>query len=142
MTLAHISESYELREERLRFVPEHFERGVTSVSTAPELDVTPWASGLSAAKTPLWRFPSPPAVILSSKPVTVKVYRGEALFFAENENLGIFATGESRNEAISAFCEDLVHFYEHYKRLDWDRVTGEARRMKKIYEDLFEKVSA
>ncbi|MBE9570180.1 MAG: hypothetical protein IMF11_06120 [Proteobacteria bacterium] len=142
MTLAHFSESYELREERLRFIPEHFERGVASVSTASELDVSPWASGLSAARTPLWRFRSPHVVILSSKPVTVKVHRGEALFFAENENLGIFATGESRNEAINAFCQDLVHFYEHYKRLDWDRVTGEAMRLKKIYENLFQEVAA
>ncbi|MCK4391113.1 MAG: hypothetical protein KAV83_12855 [Desulfobacterales bacterium] len=74
--------------------------------------------------------------------VVCEVTKGQTLFFAEDENLGIFATGESRNEAISAFGEHLVHFYEHYKRLNWDSVTGEARRLKKIYEELFEEVRA
>ena len=44
------------------------------------------------------------------------------------------------DEAISAFSEHLVHFYAHYKRLDWNNVTGEAMRLKEIYEDLFEEV--
>lgn len=142
MNLSQVNESYELRNERLEFIPEHFKSGVATPATASELVVKPWPGGFSSARTPLWRFRSPHVVILSSKPVTVKVHRGEALFFAENENLGIFATGESRNEAINAFCQDLVHFYEHYKRLDWDRVTGEAMRLKKIYENLFQEVAA
>ena len=70
----------------------------------------------------------------------VKVSKGESFFFAENENLGIFATGESRNEAIRAFNEHLIHFHKHYKQLDWNKATGEAQRLKKIYEDLFKEV--
>lgn len=142
MTLTHINESYELRDERLRFMPEHFQRGVTAVSTASELDVPPWSSGFSAIRTPLWRFSSMHTVIISSKPVSVRISKGETLFFAENENLGIYATGETSGEAIHAFSEHLVHFYVHYTRLSWDRVTGEARRLKKLYEDLFQDVPA
>jgi len=39
MSLAQINESYELRNERLDSIPENFKRGITSVSTASELDL-------------------------------------------------------------------------------------------------------
>ncbi len=58
MSLAQINESYELRNERLDFIPENFKRGITSVPTASELDLKPISLGFSTAKTPLWRFPS------------------------------------------------------------------------------------
>ena len=115
----------------------HFIKGITSISTVSELDLKPVSLGFSTAKTPLWRFPSLHGVVLSSKPVSVKIRRGETLFFAENENLGLYATGESRDDAIRAFCEQLIHFYNHYKGLSWNHVTGEARRLKEIYENLF-----
>jgi len=137
MNVAQINESYELRNERLDFIPENFERGIASVLTASELDLKPISWGFSTAKTPLWRFSSSHGVVLSSKPVSVKISRGETLFLAENENLGLYATGESRDDAIHAFCEQLIHFYKHYKKLEWNRVTGEAHRLKKIYENLF-----
>ena len=115
----------------------HFIKGITSISTVSELDLKPVSLGFSTAKTPLWRFPSLHGVVLSSKPVSVKIRREETLFFAENENLGLYATGESRDDAIRAFCEQLIHFYNHYKGLSWNHVTGEARRLKEIYENLF-----
>ena len=140
MNPAQINESYELRDERLNFVPDDFKRGITSVSTAPELDVKPVRFGGAASRTPLWQFSALHKVVISSKPVSVSISRGETLFLAENENLGLYATGESRDEVIRAFCEQLIHFYENYKGLSWDRVTGEARRLKKIYEDLFREI--
>lgn len=135
-----ISESYKLRDERIGSIPTipgDYKRGVTIVSTGSDIDINPWIRALSTVRTPLWRFPSPKSIVLSSKPVSVKTSKGETLFFAENENLGIYATGDSIDEAISAFCEQLVHFYKHYKRLSWGRVTGEAHRLKELYENLF-----
>ena len=140
MNVAQINESYELRDERLGFIPEHFNRGVVGTPTGLEYEVKPWRLNFAIVKTPLWRFTSPKVDIISAKPVLVKVSKGESLFFAENENLGIFATGESRNEAIRAFNEHLIHFHKHYKQLDWNKATGEAQRLKKIYEDLFKEV--
>lgn len=135
-----IDESYEIKGERLGFIPEYFEGGVKAISTASELEARPLPWDLSTVRTPLWRFPSPHIIIRSSKPVSVRVSKGEMLYLAENENLGIFATGETREEAIHAFCDHLVHFYEHYTTLDWDDVTGEACRLKEIYTNLFEVV--
>ncbi len=140
MNAAQINESYELRNERFSFIPENFNRGMTDTSTGLEGDIKPWHWGSIIVKIPLWRFTSPKAEVISAKPVLVKISKGEKLFFAENDNLGIFATGESRNEAISAFNEHLIHFCKHYKHLDWNKATGEAQRLKKIYEDLFKEV--
>lgn len=90
--------------------------------------------------TPLWLFHGATASVVSLKPVAVRHGKGETLFFAENENLDIYATGESLREAIQEFSEILVHFYGHYSRLPWDRVMGEASRLKGIYEELFREV--
>jgi hypothetical protein len=106
------------------------------------LDERQWTRGFSAAQTPCWRFTALGKVVLASKPVSIRTSKGESLFFAENENLGIYATGESRNEAIQAFSEHVVHFYQHYKGLSWYRVTGEAHRLKYLYENLFRDAAA
>jgi len=55
------------------------------------------------SETPCWRFADLNTVVLSSKPVLVRISKGESLFFAENENLNIYATGETRDEAIQTF---------------------------------------
>jgi hypothetical protein len=140
MNAVNIAEGYQLRDERLRFMPENFQRGVTSLPTASELDSRSWSSEFSAVRTPCWRFAALDRVVLSSKPVAIRVSKGESLFFAENENLAIYATGETRGEAIQAFSDHVTHFYHHYKSLSWDRVTGEACRLKKLYGDLFQDV--
>lgn len=142
MAAVSIAESYQLRDERLRDIPDRFQRGVTAVSTASELDARQWTSGFSVVQTPCWRFAALGMVVLASKPVSIRTSKGESLFFAENENLGIYAAGESRNEAIQVFSEQVVHFYQHYKGLSWDRVTGEAHRLKYLYENLFRNITA
>ncbi len=70
------------------------------------------------------------------EPVRVKISKGETLFFAENEFFGIFTTGESRGEAINNFSEQIIHFYHHYKQLNWNRAAGEALRIKRLFENL------
>jgi len=72
----------------------------------------------------------------ASKP-EVKITKGNELFLAENERLNIFATGPSADEALREFGSILVYFYEYYKKLNWDQVTGQAKDFKKIYEKIF-----
>ena len=140
MTATEVGENYALKEERQSYFPANFTSLVKGESTAPELDVANSLWQHAGPYTPLWRFASPIAVIRSSKPVSVKVCKGESLFFAENENLGIFTTGESRDEAIQSFCEQLIHFHNHYTNLNWEQVTGDANRLKQYYEDFFRKI--
>lgn len=141
MNQVQIHESYALRKERSEFFPQDFKRCLVPISTAPESDIPSRFSGSPVVKIPAWEFSSSNATVRALKPVSVKVTRGETLFFVENETLDIFATGETREEAIRAFNEHLIYFYNHYKNLSWDRVTGEAERLKRLYEDLFQDVT-
>ncbi|MBF0515856.1 MAG: hypothetical protein HQK97_01890 [Nitrospirae bacterium] len=61
----------------------------------------------------------------------------EEVFFAESETLVVVGTGSSENEAIDDMCKHIVHFYHYYRKLPLDKVTGDAIRLKKIYETLF-----
>ncbi|MDR4504898.1 MAG: hypothetical protein MRK01_08945 [Candidatus Scalindua sp.] len=141
MIKTELDESYAIKAERQSSFPSSYTRFLEGDLTARELDVDKSVRQHAAAYTPLWRFTSPMVVIRSLKPVSVKVRKGESLFFAENENLGIFTTGETRINAIKAFCEQLIHFYRHYTKLNWEQVTGDAQRLKQYYEEFFQKIN-
>lgn len=70
-------------------------------------------------------------------PIKVHIYSDDSLFFAENETLVIIGTGSSAIEAMDDFCSHVIHFYHYYKKLSWNKVTGDAVRLKKLYETLF-----
>lgn len=139
MNLNYINESYAYRDECLDFIPEHFKKDMPSVLTGSGIEVRPASLDFSYIKIPFWQFSTKSDVIISTKPVSVKIWKGESLFFAENENLCVFATGDNKAGAIASFCEQLVHFYRHYTKLRDDQVTGEAFRLRKIYKSVFRK---
>jgi hypothetical protein len=139
-------DGYELMRERQRPVQELAAAGYVattpSVRTAPErgVDLFPW--GRPLFQTPAWRFAAEDHVVLSSKPVAIAISKGEQLFFAENDKLGIVATGRSVFDAVEEFGEQLVESYFHYTRLGWDRVTGRAVELKRFFEDFFRERAA
>lgn len=92
------------------------------------------AHGYSA---PLWTIPTKTKKLTVSKPIKVKIYPEDNLFFVENETLVVVGTGKSIADAIDDFGKQIIHFYKYYKRLSWDRVTGDAERLKGLYETLF-----
>lgn len=75
--------------------------------------------------------------IRNTKPIAIKEYVKEEIFFAENENLAICGTGETKQEAIRDFMIHLIHFYEYYKAIDENQLIGKAIQLKKIYNELF-----
>lgn len=86
---------------------------------------------------PLWTITSPVKKYKLFKPIKVRIYSEDELFLAENETLVVFGAGETIDEAINDFCKHVIHFYHYYKHLSWEKVTGDAVRLKKIYETLF-----
>ena len=86
---------------------------------------------------PLWSVASQKKRYKVSKPIKIHIHSEDNLFFAENETLVVVGTGASVSEAIDDFCRHIIHFYQYYKKLSWDKVTGDAVRLKKIYETLF-----
>lgn len=137
MIVDDIVQSYEIR--NLRLEPAIGEKYMHSDITAPEIDVQSWLD-YSRAKIPVWQFYAHGKSILSKKPVSVKINKGEVLYFAENETLGIYVTGESSEVAIKEFTEELFHFYEYYSNLHESKVIGEAQRLKLLYDEQFEEL--
>lgn len=90
----------------------------------------PWMS-------PVWSLPAEPKALYASKPILVNVYRDEDLFFAENETLAAYGTGDTPQDAVQDFFMHVVHFYDHYKGLDEGELIGPALKLKKLYKNLF-----
>lgn len=86
---------------------------------------------------PLWTILTKTRKYKVSKPIKVRLYIEDNLFFAESETLVVVGTGESITDAIDDFGQQVIHFYKYYKKLSWDRVTGDAERLKGLYETLF-----
>jgi hypothetical protein len=72
--------------------------------------------------------------------VTIRVSRGEELWFAENEKLDIYADGETPEMAIKEFQLLLTHFFKYYRELDPSRAMGDALRLKSLFEENFHEV--
>ena len=72
----------------------------------------------------------------TSKPIAVKVYREEDLFFAENENLAVCGTGTTPQGALYDLALHIIHFYEYYRNIDASKLTGEALKLKNLYQNL------
>ena len=69
--------------------------------------------------------------------VEIGITKGEELWFAENEELDIYATGSDPDAAIKDFTLQLIHFYRHYMSLPDDRLLKHARKLKSIYSNNF-----
>lgn len=141
MSIEGIRSSYERMRERQcppwALGTEGYVTDKSFVQTAPERGIEPFPWGHPISRTPAWRFTAENHIIRSSKPVTISISRGEQLFFAENENLGLVATGKTIQEAIEDFGEQLVESFLHYQQLSWDRVTGRAKELKRFFEEFF-----
>lgn len=107
---------------------------------ATEVDFDPedYLLRMSTKSFPKWQFKTNGFRILSSKPIQVVITRQDGTYYAENEALEIYASGDSDNEALENFVYHVIYFYKHYKTLDWHKVTGRAKELKQIYLDLFE----
>ncbi|MDP2682275.1 MAG: hypothetical protein Q8P28_05645 [Deltaproteobacteria bacterium] len=86
---------------------------------------------------PLWTIPVKKKHYRSTKPIKVYFHVDDNVFFAENETLVVVGTGKSLTEAMADLSEHIIHFYNYYKKLPFDKVTGDAIRLKKVYETLF-----
>ena len=71
-----------------------------------------------------------------TKPILVRIYRDGDWYLAENDNLMVFGTGETAQEAIEDFSSEVIHFSEYYGKLGKEKLRGEGLRLKKLYEGL------
>ncbi len=132
-----LADTYKLVEERKTYFPDEY-RGIAPVIGTASQSIQPEAYFDSSRfnTAPLMAFRGEERAYVTSKPILVKVYREEDIFFAENETLVLCGTGASRDEAVLDFEKHLDYFYNFYKRQSESDLVGDALRLKKIYNNL------
>jgi hypothetical protein len=138
VAFALIQDTYEDIKERRKKIPEDYEKlTVSEVETAQTID--PLQIFKEAGKSQpacLLRLHAKSKQFYTTRPISVKIYRDEDLFFAENETLVICGTGVTPEDALQDFSLHIIHFFEYYKNLDKSKLAGDALRLKKIFDNL------
>jgi len=130
--------SYQVREERQEYIPASYIPSDVRVNTAAEIVGEDLLQNLSSRRlmTPLWSVGTPERSFRTVKPIAVRVYFDDGLFFAETDTLLLYGAGNSPDEAVVDLGLHIIHFYQYYKSVAWSQVTGDAMRLKKLYETL------
>lgn len=87
--------------------------------------------------TPVWSVSSGRETYSVLKPIKIHIYFVDKVCFAENEALALIGTGNSHMDAVHDLFRHLIYFYKYYKELADDEVTGDAIRLKELYNELF-----
>jgi len=69
--------------------------------------------------------------------IAIAFKRGSYSWFAENEKLDIFATGDSIQEANHEFNVMIIDFYQHYRDVPKSKALPQALRLKQLFEKTF-----
>ena len=134
-----VADTYETKEDA-RYIPENYiSTGIAHLGTAASIDpLINFNERQSIYPVPIWNLQVETRKFTTPKPISVKIYREEDFFFAENDFLAVCGTGESQEEAIKDFAMHIVHFYEYYKEMNDANLTGDALKLKDIYNNLLE----
>ncbi len=129
---------YDDIKERMAYVPKNYiDSKVKEVETASAIDPQRILSHIKKYQpSPIWRINVETKKFYTPKPIGVRIYRDEDLFFAENENLAVCGTGDTPESALQDLCLHITHFFEYYRKIDRSKLTGEALRLKALYENL------
>lgn len=130
-----IEETYDLIAERKRDLSTNYRSIlVTEIGTTNIID---WQQVFKNKKTIyIYRLFKKNKRYLTNKPIAVKIYQDEGLFFTENENLNVCGTGETSQEALADLYLHILHFYNYYREIDEERLIGDAVRLKELYHGL------
>ena len=127
-----------LLRERRHEVPDQFSsQARISIKTAELTPTEILDTFAKAGKFPLFRIRVSEREYLPSKPILIHIYQDGDWFFAENETLVLVGTGQSKEEAVLDLEQHIVHFWNYYKKLMDDKISGDAVRLKKVYSGLF-----
>jgi hypothetical protein len=131
------TDHYEVLRERRAEVPARFSlQGPVCVQTADLDPVSIFRSLVKPSRIPLFRLHVFNRSYRPVQPILVHLSQEDEWFFAENETLAIAGTGTSAEAAILDLEQHIVHFWNTYRQLPDDKVTGDAARLKKLFADL------
>ena len=128
-------ETYDLIKERRSYLPNNYRSTLdTEIGTTNIIDLQQVFENKKTIY--IYRLFKENKRYLANKPIAVKIYQDEGLFFTENENLSVCGTGETSQEALADLYLHILHFYNYYREIDKERLIGNAVRLKKLYHDL------
>ena len=127
-----------LREAGEEHAPLGWQRVEMPRPDPPITDLQPPA----VVRVPVRRFRGSHSTIEASKPVEVTFTLADDLCLAENETLSIYATGETIEDALSDFIDQVVYFFHYYRSLPDDDVIGEAVRLRRLYLAGFKEIES
>lgn len=132
-----LADAYESVKERKAYFPDEYKGASPFIGTAAQ-SIQPESYFYSGqfSTAPLMEFRVEQKNYVTSKPILVKVYREDNIFFAENESLVLSGSGASREEAVLDFVKHVGYFYNFYKRQNENNLMGDALRLKQIYANL------
>ena len=130
-----VEETYDLMEERKRDLSTNYRS--TLVAEVGTTNIIDWQQIFKNKETVyIYRLYGENKRYLANRPIAVKMYQDEGLFFAENENLNVCGTGETSQEALADLHLHILHFYEYYRKIDKEQLVGDAVRLKELYHNL------
>lgn len=97
--------------------------------------VPPREHGLPS-EVPLFEFQIGETRKRLATPITLRVSFEAGKFAVENETLSLFGTGNTLQEAVVEFLEDVAYFWDYYRSLPQTSVTGRGALLKQIYAGL------
>lgn len=130
-----VEETYDLMKERRSDLPSNYRS--TLVSEVGTTNIIDWQQVFKNKKMIyIYRLFKENKRYLTNKPIAVKIYQDEGLFFTENENLNVCGTGETSQEALADLYLHILHFYNYYREINEERLTENAIKLKKLYHNL------
>ena len=143
MTSTALVESYERLHDRRSEWPQNYTGATIVVGTASQ-EIRPeeyfYGHAHKFNLAPLLKFQVSGKTYLINKPILIKMNHEENSFFVENDNLVLCGVGNNREEALDDFLMHLEYFYHFYGRQNERDLTGEALRLKQIYNNLFSEI--
>lgn len=94
-------------------------------------------SRTTTGPTVLWEICNGGVRLLANKPITVHFRVEGTHWFAENENLRVFAHGKDMRAALDDFQSHVVYFFQHYGNLRENQLMGEAVELKRLFAQSF-----
>jgi hypothetical protein len=130
-----VEETYDLMKERRSDFPSNYRS--TLVAEVGTTNIIDWQQVFKNKRTVyIYRLSKENKQYIVSKPIALKIYQDEGLFFAENENLNVCGIGETSQEALADLHLHILHSYKYYREIDKEQLVGDAIRLKKLYHNL------
>ena len=98
-------------------------------------------NNLAVSRIPRWAFGARGISVIATRAITIHISKGETMFFAENDALGLYAAGQTPHEALEEFEHQVVHFVKHYESVAPRQLMGEALNRKKLFGKLFHRIA-